>query len=473
MSYKCWIIFLACHFVLFELSKQQIINNPIISDKEFNEVDYILILQNDTIKTTSQSLTIKKDFVKLFYQSYIFTNSLFLCKDESNNYFLVVKDKYYKLQLSSEKEIGKVLSQKNLNPDNKYLGYIACIGSSKKYLSKTITLCSTTLNEIIIYGNSGNKIVLYSLKENKYYFISAVNIGELISCKLYQDTIYACISSINTKIMISILAFTCQTSTKKMELLYYKEVVIFNGYQNPILYDTSNIKYKILCATKDINDIQCTAVYFNIIYSPTMQTDIKVNFYTLKSSYQLLFSFSEDNCNFTTYNSEYLICCGKKDIISCERRDINFNIINNFDINLSGKNSNLTLENNDDNIELIFSNQKNNEIKIYEYFIYPPNCKNIQITINAYQTFKINFSDIFERKTNTNYYISFDNLPNDFLTLLINDVVIENENKILIDENLNYLNLICQDNIEVKNYIFYFNIYIEETYSNKSQIFQI
>ena len=77
MSYKCWIIFLACHFVLFELSKQQIINNPIISDKEFNEVDYILILQNDELQTTSQSLTIKKDFVKLFYQSYIFTNFLY------------------------------------------------------------------------------------------------------------------------------------------------------------------------------------------------------------------------------------------------------------------------------------------------------------------------------------------------------------------------------------------------------------
>ena len=136
MSYIYLLIILNYCFLLLELSKQEIINNLIISNKEFNEINYILILQNDTVKTaSSQSLAIKKDFIKLFYQSYIFTDTLFLCKDESNNFILVVKDKYYSIKLSSENEIQKVISQKSLNSKYKYLGYITCSKSKSTTLS--------------------------------------------------------------------------------------------------------------------------------------------------------------------------------------------------------------------------------------------------------------------------------------------------------------------------------------------------
>ena len=458
MSHIYWIFILTNYFLLFELTKQQIINNPIISYKEFNEIDYILILQNDTIKTTSsQSLTIKKDFIKLFFNSYIFTDSLFLCKDESNNYILVVKDKYYKIQLSSENDIEKILSQKSLNSNNKYLGYITCSKSTRTALSLGTYLCDTDSNEIIIYGISGKYIVFYSLKENKYYTISIGNIDELISCKLLKDSIYVFIYSINNNIMISILALICP-------LLGNKEI--------KSLYSTSKSYYKILCAkSKNINSIECLAIYIDVTYMRFLsQPSMDVQLIKLNNNYHLYFSYLEDNCNFTTYNSEYLICCGKKDIASCERRDINFNRINEFYLDFPGNNSNLTFENDDDNIELIFSNQKYNESNIYEYFIYPPFCKNIQISIVAFRSFKIDISDLFERKTNTNYYISFDNLPKDFLSFQINDTLIDNDNKKLIEGNENYLNIISIDNIELQNYLIYFNIYIEETYSNKGHI---
>ena len=249
-----------------------------------------------------------------------------------------------------------------------------------------------------------------------------------------------------------------------MKLLYSKEVTSFNGYQNTILYDTSNLSYKILCAkSKDNNNIECLAININIQYTILFsQPTINVDFINLNNNNYLYFSYIEDNCNFTTFNNEYLICCGKNDIISCERRDINFNSINDFNIHLQGKNSNLTIENNGDNIEIIFSNQNNNSNNIYEYYIYPHICKNIEITIISYQTFKINLADLFERKTNTNYYISFGNIPKDIIILQINDTEIDNDNKIFLEDNLNYLNIISKDNTEVKNYIINFNIILKK-----------
>ena len=221
MSYIYWIIILNCCILLFGVSKQEIIYNPIISDKEYNQINYILILQNNTVKTTSsQTLNIKKDFVKLFYNSYIFTHSLFLCKDESNNYILLVNNKYFRIKLSSENEIEKILSKKNLNTGNEYLGYITCSKSNKATLSLGRNLCPTDLNEIIIYGKSGNKLVFYYILEDKYFTTSIGNIDDSISCKLFKDSIYICIISSNDKIILTILAHICLVFSEEMQIIY-------------------------------------------------------------------------------------------------------------------------------------------------------------------------------------------------------------------------------------------------------------
>ena len=82
---------------------------------------------------------------------------------------------------------------------------------------------------------------------------------------------------------------------------------------------------------------------------------------------------------------------------------MDFNPIKNFNINISGKISNLTFENDlNNNIKIIYSNKINDMNNIYEYFIYLPVCKNTNITITSYKIFKINFSYLFERKTNNN-----------------------------------------------------------------------
>ena len=75
-----WVIILGYYSILLAISSQQIIHNPIISDKEFNPINYILILQNNSVMTIS-SHTLKFKMILLNY----FINLIYL----TNQYFYV------------------------------------------------------------------------------------------------------------------------------------------------------------------------------------------------------------------------------------------------------------------------------------------------------------------------------------------------------------------------------------------------
>ena len=68
------------------------------------------------------------------------------------------------------------------------------------------------------------------------------------------------------------------------------------------------------------------------------------------------------------FKSEYLFCCGKNGEINCERRDINLQLINIFDLILSENIKNLTIENHNNTfIELLYYEEKSESKNIYEY----------------------------------------------------------------------------------------------------------
>ena len=417
-------IFIISYYALiFVLSNQEIIQNPIISQKEFNPINYILVLQNKNVNTISSiTLEVKNDFVELFHESYFFAQPLFLCKDESNNSFIFVKNKYYMVNLSSEGKIEKVIKKKDLDEKIKFLGFMINYDSNE----------SSNMNnkDIMFYGKVNNLLVFYHLYFDEYCSIRIGNNIEEISCKFLKKNIYVCVFEDNNKINITIFAIL----DPPLKRIHFENVVKFEGYKNAILYDTSDSFDKILCAQKkEDNYIECIAI--NIVLKTSisnLQDPFVINFIELKSDYNLLFSYLEDNCNFTLFNSEYLLCCGKKDYIFCDRRDMDLNLTNNFTINLQGKISNLTFENDTEYIKIIYSNKNDIESQIYEYFIFPPVCHNIQITITSYQKEKVNISNLFERKTNTNYYISLKNLPINFATFKINDKILNNINNNII-----------------------------------------
>ena len=185
---KHWIILLNYFTLLFVLSGQQIIHNPIISDKEFNPIDYILIPQDPTalVKISSSlslNLNTESNFLKIFHESYIFAQPLFFFNDESNKLFLFLEDKYYKVESSPGNEDKRFSQKKALKEGIKYLGFITCIEST--YNNFPTNAYRTYNNEIIIYGQKGEKIYFYYLLDDKYVtFSTSYSSGKLISYKL-------------------------------------------------------------------------------------------------------------------------------------------------------------------------------------------------------------------------------------------------------------------------------------------------
>jgi len=415
------------YFCILSFSNQQIINNPIKSNKKFNQIDYIIICNSQNAIIKRKDYTIKEDSIKYIQNSYIISQSLILCNDVSNNKFFLLKNKYYKVNKITNFDIQAESLVKELDTGLKYLGFFKIFSSSKTQLK----------DEIVIYGTSDKKLIFNLVNKGRKF---TENIGinnEQISCKSIADYSYICSFSDSGKIKIDIFYYKIDSINNNNNVYRqkFKSVDRMTYHENPILYDTSHLNYKILCAKKILNNhIDCLAISILNINLPYSDINNNIRFFSLDNTLKTSFSYEEDNCNFTEFNSEYLLCCSKSDRISCDRRKMDFNLITNFNINHPGKNSNLTLEKSNDNIKLIYSNCNNNNIKyIYEYFIYPPVCKNKQISITSYQTGKVGLSDLFERKTNTKYYISFDNVPTNFAELKINEKIIKNKEKILIE----------------------------------------
>lgn len=101
--------------------------------------------------------------------------------------------------------------------------------------------------------------------------------------------------------------------------------------------------------------------------------------YNINNGYEATFSYNENNCIFTNYENEYLICCSITDDIICDKRDIDFNLINS--------------------IKLIYSNEKYLEKGIYEHYFYYPDCIDFNVLINYFETRKVSLNELFQRKT--------------------------------------------------------------------------
>ena len=446
------ILFIICFYLsFFNFSNQQIINNPIKSYKKYNPIDYIIICNSQNALINGEKVKIKKDKSKYFLNSYIISQPLILCNDESNNNFLLLENNYYKVDKITDSEIHTSILIKRLDSEINYLGFFKIVGSSK--------------SEIVIYGRSNQKLIFYHVKDGRKFTKDIGTNNEHISCKCIKDYTYICSMSRSGKIIIYIFSYINNSIKMNSELKNFQYVEQMSHHENPILFDTVNLNYKVLCAKqKFYKFIDCLGIYINVL-SQTSYNNI--HFFSLYNSFSTSFSYNEDNCNVTKFNSEFLLCCGKIDRLSCERRKMDFNLITNFKIEHSGKNSNLTFEKYNEYIKLVYSNNENN---IYEHFIYPPICNDKQISITSYQTTSIKISDLFKIKTNTKYYISFDNIDINFAELKINDNIIKNKEKILIENKENYLYIISKDNSEKKNYIISYTVSIEETYSTTCQI---
>ena len=340
----------------------------------------------------------------------------------------MLENRCYSISISEENEISTINGIINLTSEVQYSDYI----QAKKYSTGTRGANASVeilQNEVIIYGKNGQKIFFHYIKEKNSYnlIINDVDDDKQISCKLAKQSINICALSQNGQIKLKFIAHIFFSRSEKdigLDEKYSIDVPQFNNHENAIIYDTENSQYKIICANKKgESNIECLAVYFDISFglvSGKMEYSFSVNIIEI-NDYQGSFTNSLDNCNFTRFNSEYLICCGKTNSIKCTRRYWNFSLINDFTLNLPGKISNLTLKSNEDNIQLLYHSQTEIENSLYEYSIYPPTCIETSLELTTYGTGELNINDLFQRVTDTNYYISFKDIPTNHGFVKVND----------------------------------------------------
>ena len=301
---------------------------------------------------------------------------------------MILENNLYKV-INDANEIFQIDFIRNLN-----FSFIDCINANKQAKYEQPENYIYKINTI--YGKENEEIYFYYIDSDIYIFSGIENIDNNISCKLlkfFSKDFFICIYSQKNITKLSILYYT---NEKQIIILHTYEVfnnIFFQEINDDLfLYDTDSINIKIICVRKnDNNSDNIKRILVNIIfhskntgiiyisqeYMDDENVNFEINFYGI-SEIVTTFSFNLNNCNYAMFKSEYLFCCGKNGEINCERRDINLQLINIFDLILSENIKNLTIENHNNTfIELLYYEEKSESKNIYEYYIYPPECNNI------------------------------------------------------------------------------------------------
>ena len=471
-----------------------------------NKYPFVLPFSNYNyfnVLTNNKGLKInKEDGTNTFYNPLInYDKDAIYCDNKLNKSFLLYSEKLYSIY--SKESISVIDISGNSNKFN----YYGCI-----------TLMND--DDVFICGikvNNGSKLAFLKKKTNNKnveYFEYDIGNIEKVSCKfMNEDLICAMIIKEHIHFIYSSNFITDKNSKNNSFSLNYSQTD--SGlYVNLALYDTTivNIKIlckqekekdmKILCGFHDIKEIR-ELCFRNIVNNEKKERQALVNMAEigkdekknlininvgqseeLEQKYLTFISnsntFSKEDCSFSEFNNEYLFCCGIRDFIICYRLDNNYQIIRNFNISISGKNSYLSIMINKLCPIFIFMN---NENKIYKYTICIPNCTNQKYSFfnsmneNRTKETKERLLNLFEIKT-INTYLRFDNAPYDFGYFILNN---SNDNKVIISSNIiNIKNndyiidfiITNKEKITSQDIIIKYTVSFEsdEAYSNQCQI---
>ena len=442
--------------LLFSESEEDIIENPKLIISNFQ---YPIIFNGNNnyynIITSGKIYTIEKLTGNQIYinDSDTYNSPYFLCVDESDNYFLYAKKIYYNINLNSFYEIININKESAFKFDSG-TEYVGCIKQNEYDIISD--------QELIFYGEKSNRLYFYYIRKNFENGALSVKIYDnKISCKLIKDTNYICAHINNNKIIVSLINLKI-SGNKFTDITGDTHDKVINNNDNSdyvILFNTNIYNHKILCYNiKGKNEIKCFKIEFKD--KKFTGSDLDINFNV---------PLIENNCYFTWFYSEYLICCSGQDIISCYRLNDYYEIKNKFELNIEGQNSNLTIIDNGDYASLFYMNNNDSQsnLNLFEYIIYPPICQNISKEILIFQDFEINVADLFEIKTNNKYYLKFQNLPKIYGTLSLNDTELtEDQVQILNNQQDIILYFNSNNDNTVNNFTILYNISIETNYSS-------
>ena len=468
--------------ILFLSSKEAIINNPILISEHENPIFLVTSDRNNYIICTSGEIIILNTNGEIQSRNDFPTYSFpyVWIVDESNNYYIFCHDSMYKITLPNG---YTSVTKPSIQYPNawQYLGYIAEQKATGGIYPGC--LCGIAQNEIIIYGRSGSTAIMLSfLKKGVYYKfnVASTSMEQKMSCKRVESGQYLCFVvygyAVHAYLMSHILSsdfVTCE-----MKQTNFSSFNIFNSHSNIEVYDTQETNRKLLCAINiNTNENECLVFLVQIEKTTSFISCSQTVRYGT-SSISIRFPSqpsSREECVLTSLASETLICCGGSDIIKCSRILSDNTLKATFDIEIPGQNTKLKIFSDYSTYANFFFMNDNDGKKIYEYFIYIPTCQNLDYSIIIYHSInenKIgnedNLSDLFVRKTNTEYYFEFEELPDEYGDLLINGqkMILGNNTKFLLENGESYiLDFNSTNDKSITNFQIPYTISITESYS--------
>ena len=482
-------MFFIFNILYLQFKSEDIINNPILISESINPIFIKATSGAHYIYTSGKLITIKStgEITTSTFPSYGFP--YIWLSDEGNNYYIYSSTNIYNVRLGSNYYKSIARPSITFTDSTKYVGYM----SETQYSDLAITncICSIEEEEIIIYGRHSQRNIVFSFlkKEVSYRILvsSSTSMEEKISCKVIEKGQYLCAFAYGYAIHVYLFSHLNQNTRCEMKSSLHSDLSEkFYKHTTVELYDTSTKTIKLICA-KNLNTMDLECLYYTISVSNTfgiltcsqsqsgVATDIILRIPTGSSS--------REECFHKTFASENLFCCGGNNFIRCARVTSDLNLIATFDLEFPGSNTKINFYTDHTTyVNLFFWNKNEDNNYIYEYYFYIPTCQNLNYTLIVYHSIneakaeneKDNLLDLFERKTNTKYYFEFEELPDLYGDILINDekIISGSNNKFLLEKDKPYIiDFISNTDNTVINYEIPYQISIHETYSAKCKIY--
>ena len=388
-------IFLLLLFHFFK--EEEIINNPLIISDHPNP---LILTYNDkyAILTSGQSVIVNKETgnIESNYNFCEYSFPYVLGSTESGQKFIYSSKKFCEFTLPNIFQ-NYTYNSLTYSDNRKYIGYIQeseYKGNANKYRK---CRCEMKKDEVVIYGKKGNSKMIftyvYKLLKSVEVETYCSDLEDKIICKKLLNSYYSCAGICNGQVALHIFSYITKSSgtTTNCEMIFQTNIKLLklSSHTNIEVYETTEDTINIICA-QNINSIKFECIRIEYFVKETISS-LQCN-YEIGGNTTLLFSFPlekgiiNQNCDYTSFGSEYLFCCGGTNFINCERLDNKWKSLNAFNLDLQGENNNIKILTSSSSFVSIFYMNENLIKRVCDYIIHIPTCVHKQYTIISFHS---------------------------------------------------------------------------------------
>ena len=352
-----------------------------------------------------------------------FPNVIYITDNSNNNFFYLFYSKeYYHITYDPFISYEKI-----------EFPCVSKYGSGKYPMTNVGTIPQD--NDFIIYGYYSNYLI-FSSKTQEYRSSHQINnLDKKMSCKFIGDQNFICAMNINSKLNLYFLKYQIDPNYSRnnnLTLCYILNDIYEIENSIVTLFDTQIIEEKFLCFV--LERITCQLIRVSIKDGIGQKTNLTTDYLYFQSD-----TLSENTCYSSYFNSEYLFCCAIDYNIKCCRiSSSTYKIIKYFSISISRFNSYLTIKANNNFVTFFFMNKFMGNDKVYEYYIYLPNCEHREYTLfhslneDRTEDNREKLSNLFTVETNK-YFFELKETPEEYGYFTLNNIQVNG--RTLIDNN--------------------------------------